>query len=216
MDKESIIIKLKEKESEYGINIIYAWLGGSRNCNIHTEDSDYDIFFVYEGITNKYGMNSRSDCNCDCNYGIVGVKYSRFLFSVSSGERKYALDNIRASTIYISNKKFITECYNLALTVDYTKFLLTFKRAIKQIYAGNYPITTKTYKKMLMFAMRYLWVEANQLCMYPVDTHILLEYFIDESWYNSAKYVLNYSDKNLVLQNSSDLITLFENIIEVI
>lgn len=204
MEKEFVLTKLREKESEYDIDIIYAYLGGSRQFNTHTDKSDYDIYFVYKGEPSKYGINW-SDCDGNCNYSIVGIKHSLIIFDITSGERKYALDSFRASVVYIPNDEFVTECYNLALTVDYNKFSLTFKKAADYVYT-NFSITTKKRKQILMFAMRHLWTEANRSCMHPVDTRVLVEYFIGANWYDSAKSVLDNCD--------SDLTLLLESIIE--
>ncbi len=205
--------ELHRIETERNITIIYAMLGGSRHFNNNKDDSDYDVFYIYEG--EKIGSRCLDKVE---NYSFLGRLHSDYLEALLRSQSFYIRDMLRPKLTYISNKLF-TEDYvrDLYPKLDVNEALGTMTNNVYNSYRNwsninkNSYLSTKLYRNMLRQSMNYLWAVENNSFLYSMDTRVLVEYFDDRSWYQSAKYILANLDLE-ILERTPDLDELFREV----
>lgn len=206
LSKEEVITILQEIETTHNIIIIYAFLGGSRHFNTHIEESDYDIFYVYEGELGRYRRSID-------NHNFGGFPHEIFLKRLLQGVHYYHIDNLQPNVVYIPNEKFTIEYLNeLVPQIDINVTLLSLQNSIVNIYRRKEPLCGKYERRILRHTLNYLWIQENKSLLYPTDVKVCLEYFNDRDWYLTAKYILNNSVQNK--EKSNDLVPLFKSIVE--
>jgi len=145
--------QLKIIEKEENIKIIYAFLGGSRAFNIHTDDSDYDVYFVFDGKV----MTIKRDVD---NVSYKG--YSRTMYTdwVLGGANFYFIDGLRCSEVYINTEDYHT---NLLSLIDEEKIYHKVRERLS-IQVKNHK--DKRHKDYLQYRLK--WMNENKSIYYPL------------------------------------------------
>jgi len=103
--KEEIRKELKQFEKEYGITIIAARDTGSRAWNLHSEESDYDVSFIYiqphhDYITpSGYTQNIDRETSTDYDIEYNSWNLDRFL-GLLKGSNPAAIEFLQSSLTY--------------------------------------------------------------------------------------------------------------------
>ena len=167
--KQKIIEHLKRIEEEKKIKILFAVESGSRAWGMASEDSDYDIRFVYYYPANRYiEIDSVPDVidftDKDNNLDFVGfdlLKFSRLLWSSNPA----AIEWLRSNIVYYGEqpKELIefSENHFKPFSLYHHYKSMCKQNYLKYLKSGD----MVTYKKYL-YAMRGLmnakWVEDFQ------------------------------------------------------
>ncbi len=194
---------LQQLEIDEGITIFYCILGGSRSFNNRSSSSDWDIFFVFDGIIPYIRRDEIYN-----NEGVTFKGYRRDIHTeyVQKGIDFYMIDNLRAIEIYYDTESYHTTLLN---SIDYNmdeggrtvfeNIVYRIKRHIINNYmcillAGSV-IPTKKYRVGLYLYVRYLWIIKNNSILYPLDRNILLKDVVNEAWYVEAINIFSITDE---------------------
>ena len=195
---------LQQLEIDEGVTIFYCILGGSRGFNNFNPDSDWDIFFVYDGGSDNY---IRRD-ELFQGEKITFKGYNREIYTefVQKGINFYAIDGLRCAEVYYDTEDFHNTLLN---SIDYdldeggrTVFegiVYRIRRLVKHFYAcivlAGTNVPTKKYRFALYLYVRLLWIEANGSVLYPLNRDELLQDLVDEDWYNEAVNIFSITEQ---------------------
>ena len=206
LNMEKISEILKDLEKKYDIEIIYAVEAGSRAWSLESEDSDYDIRFIYKQKNNKKYLSLRQAKETidgfseDRLYDWQGwdiIKALRHIHQMNPSITEWIYSPIK----YIDNKEFRTSMENLLKEQKRISPLLHHYRSMgKSNYKAH--IQNKTNVKI----KKYLYV------IRPIG---MFEWLINCQKENGTFIQIDF---NVVLNDIKPILgnELYENIVNVI
>lgn len=169
MDKDIITLiqnRLKEVENEHNVEIIYAVESGSRAWGIESEDSDYDVRFIYKHSKDWYlSVLPKRDV---IEYPIVGdldysgwdLKKALFLLNKSN---PVLFEWFHSPVVYIKSaahyKILETLSSRYFSPVSFTYHYLNMAKSNYKEYLKHDDVRTKKYFYVLRPLLVCMWIE---------------------------------------------------------
>lgn len=180
-NKGTIIPHLKSIEHEYGVIVLFASLAGSRLWGLESEDSDWDVRFIYIHTSMYYKMRETSEEGIVKAYAdnveLTGWNLKHFLTQLGNGN-PVCHETLSARTLYTNNQPYLVTMKNIA-----ERFFQPLNAYY--YYLGLYLVNEKSFEgggdaplKNVLFALcailSCIWVETNK-SFAPTDVDALLD-----------------------------------------
>jgi predicted nucleotidyltransferase len=196
---ERICERLREIEAGYGFRIIYACESGSRAWGFASEDSDYDVRFIYLWPTEKYlGIYEPKD-QVDLGVDAENLDFSGWdlrkslpLFRKSNGS---LLEWLYSPIVYFEDSGIMNEWRSLVPTYFVPKSTTVHYLGLCR------KMWLSSVEKSEITAKRYLYILRSLLSA---------QYIID----NKAPVPVNFSETMIKLDLNPEITTAIEEMIE--
>lgn len=168
--REEISRLLSNIEQERNVRILYACESGSRAWGFHSEDSDYDIRFIYAAQTEKYlGVSNPPDTieiaiKDDLDPGGWDVRKALGLLGKSNGP---LIEWLHSPIVYIDRENFRKNCQRLSRDVLQPSKLrhhymgLAVQISRKKL-TGKSP-SAKAYLYVMRALLAARWIEIHRI-----------------------------------------------------
>ncbi|MDF2698460.1 MAG: nucleotidyltransferase [Haloplasmataceae bacterium] len=214
--KDIIIEKLKQIEKDHQVKILFAIEAGSRAANIFSNDSDYDIRFVYCHTIDWY---LSLDVNVDVietvndlfDIGGWGLRKTLKLFSKSNPS---ILDWIHSPIVYCNDfslmadlKLLVHEYYSIKSRIHHS---VNMANTNYRTYLQGDEVNLKRYFNVLRPLLSCMWTE-KYISIPPLNFEILVNELVENLEVKNEMNtliqtkrtgdILHFQPQNIVLNN---------------
>lgn len=179
-NKGTIIPHLKDIEHEHGVTVLFASLAGSRLWGLESEESDWDVRFIYIHTSMYYKVRETSEENIVKAYAdnveLTGWDLKHFMTQLANGN-PVCHEILSARTLYTNNQPYLVTMKDLA--EHYFQSMNAF-----HYYLGLYLVNERFFEggeaplKKVLFALcgilSCIWIETNKNFP-PTDVDALLD-----------------------------------------
>ncbi len=222
MNNSIIINKLFKLEKQENIQILYACESGSRAWGFPSQDSDYDVRFIYIHEADWYltiDLENKRDvieCSDDKLYDIVGWDLRKALQLLYKSNPPL-LEWLSSPIIYINYRDFLIEFKNIAVNFFSPSTCMHHYRNIAQQFyhdiEDNKAINLKKFFYLIRSILAFIWIEKGHGIV-PKEFSILCERLLESDTfkqqitelidYKKSRHELDDFTGNIQLKNFLD------------
>ena len=182
--RNNIIDELKQIEQHYNVKVLYACEAGSRCWHIESEDSDYDVRFIYAHEHEWYlNLNDGRDVieiNRPDDMLDIGGWDLRKALRLFKKSNPPLLEWLYSDTVYMADIDFpaklkALELYYYNPTAAAYHYFHMAKGNYRDYLQGDGHVWLKKYLYVLRPLLCVRWIEAKQNVAPPVNFKVLVE-----------------------------------------
>lgn len=188
MDKFKYIQEgLKKIELTQGVKVLFACESGSRCWGIESEDSDWDVRFIYVKNTISWYLKMfrgslRDVIEHPFGHMVDNIDYSGWdvqkALRLAAASNPALMEWLRSPVVYSSHPPFVSELKRLTQTYNprpmIHHYLNLAVRQYKTYWRGEEPVSLKKYLYSIRPILCVMWMEENEYELPPVDIDTLV------------------------------------------